>query len=111
MHRFTFTTQRLFEFFFRSNDIRWAFDLRWQDPSKPNGREDESEKMPLMRSLHTPVEAVDWSVLVNRQHVDQKSFLNEQEAKAVLADEFDTRIHGAWMKRWPIKYHSKHTRM
>ena len=24
-------------------------------------------------------------------------------------DEFDTRISGPWMKRWPITHHNQHT--
>ncbi len=26
-----------------------------------------------------------------------------------VVDEFDTRISGPWMTRWPIKHHNRHT--
>ena len=74
-------------------------DLRWQDPRQPNGREDKNEKMPLMRSKDKEIEQIDWSVLFNRQNVD-----NEKE------DEFETTISGPWMKRWPMKNHNINTK-
>lgn len=82
----------------RSNDIRWSMDLRWQDPRQPNGRDEGNEIMPVMRSRFKDIEEIDWSVMVNRQIIDYKK-----------DDEFDARIIGPWMKRWPIKKHNHHT--
>lgn len=98
-----------FLYSFRSTDIRWSMDLRWQHPQLPNGRE-PSEKMPLMRSRETPVKEIDWSVLSNRQQNDRKNFLEQTgEDSNFTEDEFETRLGGPWMRRWPIKHHNENT--
>ena len=62
--------------------------------------------MPLMRSLATPVgDKIDWSVLHDRHADDVRASGSTEEEE----DEFDTRISGPWMRRWPIKHHNKHT--
>ena len=84
-------------------------DLRWQDPSQPNGRESEDEKMALMRSKDEKIEDIDWSILVNRQQKDREAFLDISKDEKLVEDDFETRLGGAWMKRWPIVHHNKHT--
>lgn len=87
-------------------------DLRWQNPSQPNGRESEDEKMPLMRSKDGKIEDlkdIDWSILVNRQQKDREVFLEISKDDKLVEDEFETRLGGAWMKRWPIVHHNRHT--
>ena len=96
----------------RSNDIRWSMDLRWQDPGLPNGRGDPTELMPVMRDSNRPdmkQKDIDWSVLTNRQHKDRETFLIMKEGETLVEDEFEMRIGGPWMRRWPIVNHNKHT--
>ncbi len=83
--------------------------------------------MPLMRSQVMPVTEIDWSVMVHRQdvssdshplHTGQDNVLfppMQMDMKAMNSgreeerDDFDTRISGPWMLRWPIRHHNKHT--
>ena len=88
-----------------STNIRWALDLRYQNPKWPTGRPETSDMMPLMMKDGKIVENIDWSGIHRRQEKDIKKMSGENEP----VDPFDTRIAGPWMKRWPIKHHNKHT--
>ena len=105
--------QNCFFFFNRSNDIRWSMDLRWQDPSQPNGRESPEERMPLMRSKQNEdlkdSKDIDWSILTNRQAKDREVFLEIVKGDQLIEDAFETRLGGPWMRRWPVVHHNKHT--
>ena len=35
--------------------------------------------------------------------------LQAEEVSYTESEEFDTTIHGPWMKRWEITHHNKHT--
>ncbi len=108
-----------------SDHIRWSMDLRWQvwfksgnsltgcsilnrqDPELPNGRPEPNEVMPIFRKNGEHINNVDWSVMIDRHRNDVTMF--NDEAKGEVEDEFDTRISGPWMMRWPIKHHNRHT--
>ena len=60
-----------------------------------------------MRSRADPVERVDWSVLKFRHEEEAKRMKEAAggevtEGESAL-EEFDTRIAGPWMRRWPIR--------
>ena len=88
-------------------------DLRWQDPSQPNGRESPEERMPLMRSKQNEdlkdSKDIDWSILTNRQAKDREVFLEIVKGDQLIEDAFETRLGGLWMRRWPVVHHNKHT--
>ncbi len=44
--------------------------------------------------------------MFNKDGSDNKSNTVQKEE---VVDEFDTRISGPWMKKWPIKHHNRHT--
>ena len=71
------------------------------------GQPDEGR--PLMRSRVNPVRGgrVDWSVLKFRHEEEAKRMREAAggevaEGESALG-EFDTRIAGPWMRRWPIR--------
>ena len=86
----------------RSDKVRWSVDLRWQDPSKPNGFYGIKECVP-MRKANDPTYQVDWETwaATDRYGIDVNS-------DKLVEDEFDTTIHGPWMKRWEIVNHNRH---
>eukprot|EP00095_Tigriopus_kingsejongensis_P003043 maker-scaffold971_size75022-snap-gene-0.7 protein:Tk03043 transcript:maker-scaffold971_size75022-snap-gene-0.7-mRNA-1 annotation:"phytanoyl- dioxygenase domain-containing protein 1 homolog" len=59
------------------------------------------------RSFPNPSEHIRWSMDLRWQN--DVSQANEGFNDEV--DEFDTRISGPWMKRWPIKHHNQHTEL
>ena len=87
-----------------SDKVRWSLDLRWQDPAKPTGLWGLKGNL-LFRSRDNPNLNVEW---------EEFTALNRNELQAqevgVIQDEFDTSLHGPWMKRWKIVNHNKHTR-
>ena len=86
-----------------SDKVRWSLDLRWQDPMKPNGFHDLKECI-LMRKEGDPDYKIQWEGFAA---LDRTMLQNQ--AMGVSSDEFDTSIHGPWMKRWSITHHNKHT--
>ena len=78
-----------------SNKIRWSLDLRWQHPDKPNGFF-ELKKSVIMRKSDDPNYEIDW---VEFASVDRQK-LQAVDVGATDVDEFDTTIHGPWMKRY-----------
>ncbi|XP_065897644.1 uncharacterized protein [Dysidea avara] len=87
-----------------SDKIRWSLDLRWQDPSKPNGF--KMKECVVMRKADDPNYVIDWSKFANLN----RTTLQEKEMGRVSIDEFDTTLYGPWMKRWEIVHHNKHTK-
>ena len=87
-----------------SDKVRWSLDLRWQDPEKPTGLWDLKSSL-LFRSKDKPCLNITWEEFIAQDR-------NELQAKnvGVVQDEFDTSLHGPWMKRWKIVNHNKHTR-
>ena len=86
-----------------SNDIRWSMDLRWQRPDLPNGFYGLKESI-LMRTEADPNFEIDW------EEFAAKDRTKLQDANmGVELDEFDSTIHGPWMRRWKIVNHNKHT--
>ena len=87
-----------------SNQIRWSLDLRWQRPDMPNGFYSLKENV-VMRRAGDQDYKIDWSRFagVNRTELQAKAAGHNDE------DEFDTTIHGPWMKRWEIVHHNRHT--
>ncbi len=82
-----------------SKKIRWSLDLRWQDPSKPNGFYGLKDCV-VMRKADDPSYNIDWEAFVNngRQVIQEKDVGND-----CTEDDFNTTIHGPWMKRYVAK--------
>ena len=87
-----------------SDKVRWSLDLRWQIPNKPNGFYGLKECV-IMRKADDPNYQIDWE---NFATLDRQ-ILQAEEMGQVSEEEFDTTIHGPWMKRWKIVHHNKHT--
>ena len=87
-----------------SDKVRWSLDLRWQDPKKPNGLWGLKDCL-LFRSEDNPNVDIDWAEFTAKD----RNQLQAEEV-GIVHDEFDTCLHGPWMKRWKIVNHNKHTR-
>lgn len=87
-----------------SDKIRWSLDLRWQDPAKPTGLWDLKGTVLMRSTAHPDLNEIEWEEFVSQDR-------NKLQAKSVghEEDEFDTTIHGPWMKRWKITNHNRHT--
>eukprot|EP00730_Choanoeca_flexa_P018131 TRINITY_DN8800_c0_g1_i6.p2 TRINITY_DN8800_c0_g1~~TRINITY_DN8800_c0_g1_i6.p2 ORF type:complete len:402 (+),score=73.78 TRINITY_DN8800_c0_g1_i6:1297-2502(+) len=100
-----------------SNKIRWSFDLRWQDPSQPNGFYGIKDCL-LMRengNKDTPIVWDGWAD-ADRQLAQRDSL--GQQAQSVVDEvvqedkhdpRFDTLVVGPWMNRWDVINHNRHT--
>ena len=87
-----------------SNKIRWSLDLRWQNPNKPNGFHGLKECV-IMRKADDPKYQIDWEEFATLD----RQILQAEEMGHLSEDQFDTTIHGPWMRRWKIVHHNKHT--
>ncbi|XP_064606094.1 phytanoyl-CoA dioxygenase domain-containing protein 1-like [Liolophura sinensis] len=87
-----------------SSDIRWSVDLRWQKPGSSFGLWG-LKKGVEMRSSTNPSVHIDWDTF---NEIDRTT-LQEQYVNAIMEDEFDTTLHGPWMKQWEIVHHNRHT--
>jgi len=88
-----------------SDKTRWSLDLRWQNPSKPNGFHKIKDCI-VMRKADDPSYVIDWSKFAR---IDRTKLQAEAVGKT-SEDDFDTTIYGPWMKRWEIVNHNKHTK-
>ena len=86
-----------------SDKVRWSLDLRWQDPSKPNGFYGLKECV-VMRQESNPNYEINWEGFAT---LDRTKLQNN--AMDVNEDEFDTSIKGPWMRQWKITNHNRHT--
>ena len=86
-----------------SDKVRWSLDLRWQRPDKPNGFYGLQESV-LMRTAKNPNYVINWDQFAT---VDRSQL--QEQAVDFQGNDFDTTIHGPWMKRWDIVHHNKHT--
>ena len=86
-----------------SDKIRWSFDFRWQDPTKPSGYEGMKDPL-LLRSRKNPDYTPDWEEFATQ---DRNQL--QKQVLGIMEDEFDTTIHGQWMTRWEITHHNRHT--
>ena len=86
-----------------SDKVRWSLDLRWQRPDQPNGFHGLKDCI-LMRKEDDPNYKIKWEGFAA---LDRTMLQNQ--AMGHDADEFDTTIHGPWMKIWEITHHNKHT--
>ena len=86
-----------------SNQARWSLDLRWQAPDMPNGFYGLKECI-VMRTAKDPNMTINWEGFAT---IDRTKL--QEEAVGYEKEEFDTTIHGPWMKRWKITHHNKHT--
>ena len=87
-----------------SDNTRWSLDLRWQNPTKPNGFHGLKDCI-VMRKADDTDYVIDWSKFANTD----RTKLQEKEMGKATEDEFDTTIYGPWMRRWEIVHHNKHT--
>ncbi len=77
-----------------SNRIRWSLDLRWQDPAKSSCFYGLKECV-VMRKSDDPGYKINWTEFAQ---VDRQ-ILQAKEVGSATDDEFDTTIHGPWMRR------------
>ena len=78
------------------------------------------QTMPILRSRENPLAEIDWSGLGGKVtkifQITIKLIFPFQEVMSQVnlsfedvEKDFDTRIGGLWMKRWPITHHNRHT--
>ena len=88
-----------------SDSIRWSIDLRWQNPNLPNGFYGLKDTI-VMRKADQPNYEIDWAGFAE---VDRNA-LQEAGVGHTKVNEFDTTLHGPWMRRWEIVHHNQHTK-
>ena len=97
-----------------SDSIRWSYDLRWQSPFAPDGYHGLKPPIVLAKASD-PTYAPDWShwAEVDRTTLQAAAQSPAAEARADVHggedDEFETRIAGPWMERWPLVNQNRHT--
>lgn len=87
----------------RSDKIRWSLDLRWQRPDKPNGFYGLKDCLTMRRKSQANI-SIDWEPFASWNRTKVQS-----EVVGHFEDNFDTTVHGPWMKRWEIVHHNEHT--
>ncbi|XP_065897659.1 uncharacterized protein [Dysidea avara] len=87
-----------------SDKIRWSLDLRWQNPTKPNGFYGLKDCV-VMCKADDPNYVIDWSKFAS---TDRTTLQDKDVGKN--SEEFDTTRYGPWMRRWEIVHHNKHTK-
>jgi hypothetical protein len=87
-----------------SKQIRWSLDLRWQNPTLPNGFYGIKDCI-VMSKEDDPNYQADWKHWAN---VNRDELQDQAVGKGVV-DEFDTTIAGPWMNQWEITNHNRHS--
>ncbi|XP_072038017.1 uncharacterized protein [Amphiura filiformis] len=98
------TPHRSFENY--SDNIRWAFDFRYQTAEKSAGFHGIKDPV-LLRSKKNPKHEIKWDEFtkVNRTVVTNLAKVGSPAKE----EEFDTTLSGPWMDRWELVNHNRHT--
>ena len=102
-----------------TDSIRWSFDLRWQSPHLPGGfyglkkpillaKADDPSYTPDWRSW-AEVERATLQTSAQSPTAAEAERQKELEKEGGKEDEFETRIAGPWMARWPMVNENRHT--